>query len=463
MVVFIICPFVTGSLSAQTDDGSSRTYRPLVESHLRLLTTRGLDNYGPRKTAMWMAVIDTRMGRHPESAERPKRVYREIGAPRGSTLYWDQSLLTAACRLSELTGDIRYRQAVDQYIRDFLEYCVDQRGIFQWGNHCYYDVFADRPMLFSGGYHELRPHTPRWDLFWQLGAHTCDRYIRRIVPLHLYDAASGGFNRHDNRKREHAFLEAGAVLVESLAWLYSKTNDQSLVDQALTIAGYSYRHRGEVTGLVVNNPDGGRWDSKVCTTEIAVWASSLLRAADYTGNPEFAEMARESVSAYLKYGYDEATRKYFGQLSVADGSSVVADNIGYWPRKHSEIWNPDQWPTHDYPMEMAAVCLVLFRQTGADRFREAVERWAEIACRGEPSERTVAYAGQYGKCISFLLMAAEHLEEPRWRDQAQALAGEAVDRLYENGWFQGYAGSHLYESVDGVGDLLLALLELEVD
>ena len=60
----------------------------------------------------------------------------------------------------------------------------------------------------------------------------------------------------------------GGVLVESLASLYIKTKDRGLLDLALRIARYSFRHRGEATGLVINEPDVGRWDSKVCTTEV---------------------------------------------------------------------------------------------------------------------------------------------------------------------------------------------------
>ena len=60
----------------------------------------------------------------------------------------------------------------------------------------------------------------------------------------------------------------GGVLVESLAWLYIKTKDRGLLDLALRIARYSFRHRGQATGLVINEPDFGRWDSKVCTTEV---------------------------------------------------------------------------------------------------------------------------------------------------------------------------------------------------
>ena len=38
---------------------------------------------------------------------------------------------------------------------------------------------------------------------------------------------------------------------------------------------------------------------------------------------------------------------------------------------------------------------------------------------------------------------------------------EAVERLYDNGFFQSYPDSHIYEAVGGVGDLFQALLRLE--
>ena len=441
--------------------GQRTSYLPLMERHLQLLTTEGLDVYGPKHTAMWMAVIDTRTGRHPEFEHTPKRVYRQIGAPRGSSLYWDQPMIVTAYRLSQLTGRPEYAAAADRYLRDFLATCVARNGIFQWGNHCYYDAFEDRVAPFSGGHHELRPHAPAWEFFWRQDAAACERYIRVMAARHVYDPESGGFNRHDNGKRGHAFIESGGVLVESLAWLYSKTQDRGLLDLALRIARYSYRHRGPTTGLVINEPDFGRWDAKVCTTEVAVWANSLLRAAAETGQTEFAEMAREAVAAYLRFGYDEATGKYYGQLSVADGRSVEPARIGYWPRKYSEIWNPDQWPTHDYPLEMADACVTLHQQTGDPLFEQGIRRWAEIVRQSPRSERESAYADQYGRSIAFLTRAAGALRDDRYLAAARELAEEAVERLVHNGWFQGHAGSQLYEAVDGVGYLFLALIVLE--
>ena len=439
-----------------------RRYLPLIETHMANLTSRGLDVYGPQHTGMWMAVIDTRTGRHPTFAQTPKRVYRQIGAPRGSSLYWDQPMIAVACRLSALTGKREYRASAEEYVDSFLATCVDDNGVFIWGNHCYYDAFEDRPFPFSGGYHELRPLVPLWDFLWEQDPRSCERYIRSIVPRHIHDVETGGFNRHDNGRREHAFVESGGVLVETLAWLYSKTNDQELLDLAKRIAKYSFNHRGLNTGLIINNPDGGRWDSKVCTTEVALWANCLLRSSELTSNYEFTQMAADAVSAYLKHGYDPATGNYFGQLDVETGKHVIPEKPGYWPREFSNAWNPDQWPTHDYPMEMAEVCVTLYRETGDELFRQGTVRWVNVIRRSSLSEREVSYAGQYGRCILFLIHAADALKQPELTTEARQLADEAVGRLYENGWFQGYADSHLYEAVDGVGELLLALMEVDI-
>jgi hypothetical protein len=434
-----------------------------VESHLTNLTTRGLDVYGPKKTAHWLANIDTRTGAPPAFEHIPKRVYRKIGAPRGSSLYWDLPSVKAALRLSRITGKPCYADAARDYVRAFLDRGVDENGLFLWGNHRYYDVFEDRTVHFSGGYHELRPHTPAWDLLWEAAPNTVERAIRVMAARHLHSPAIGGFNRHDNGKREHAFLEAGAVMVESLAWLHHKTGDPALLDQALKMARYSFNHRGKTTGLLINNPDTNRWDFRVCTTEVGLWANACIRSAQLTGNRAFMAMARDAVAAYLKYGYDTDTRQYVGQLRVTDGSPVIPKERGYWPRAHADAWNPDQWPTHDYPLSLAQACLTLYQETKASMFLEGVRRWADIVSRSTPSDRTGAYAGQYGHCIRFMHRAGRQLREERYLAVARALADEAVERLQENGWFMGYADSHLYEAVDGVGYLLQALMDLEQD
>lgn len=440
-------------------------FLPILERHFQTLLDKGTDRYGPKHTALWLSVLDTRTGLPPERPHTPARVYRLIGAPRGSTLYWDQPLVVAAHAVSRLSGNPRYAEAADAYMDAFLA-CdgIDGNGLFQWGNHRYYDVYEDAVVHFHGGVHELRPITPAWELFWRRHPQATDRYIRQMVRRHLYDPATGGFNRHDDGRRGHAFLEAGAILVESLAWLYGRTREPELLETALRLARFSHSHRGPRTGLIRNEPDHGRWDSRVCTTEVGLWAQSLLRAADHAGCPEFRNMAGDGVAAYLRHGYDAAAKRYWGQLGVEDGRPVSAAEPGYWPREHADIWSADQWPTHDYPMAVAEAALTLFLETGEPLYREGVFRWAEIVAGSLPVRGGAgSYAEHYGRCIHFLTRAGRTLEEGGLVDQARLLGAEAVRQLWDERLFQGFPGTHLYESVDGVGFLCLALAGLETE
>ncbi len=431
---------------------------PNCESHLKRLIAATSETGG----ALWPSVLDVRTGRYPEGQHVPRRVYRLIGAPQGSTLYWDQPMIVAANGLSELTRDRHYRQAVDRYVDAFLCCCVAENGMFRWGNHEYYDVVDRRLVAFSNGHHELRPITPAWEFFWERDAERTAAYIRAMAKRHLYDPSTGGFNRHDDGRKGHAFIEAGGILSESLAWLHGKTGDRDLLDIALRIARYSYGHRHPATGLVPNEPDMGRWDSKVCTSEIGLWAQCLWRAAQYTGSQEFGEMAGNAVRAYLDCAFDEESGRYFGQVDIHNGKPVIPAQPGYWPQQYADPWNTNQWPTHDYPAAVAEASLSLYILTGESTLRDHVLRWADLVVGTRPRQTgTWAYAESYGRCIHFLTRAGRRLGEDRLLADARSLADEATDCLLENGMFQGYPGDHLYESVDGVGFLLLALLLLE--
>lgn len=433
------------------------SFLPLVASHLEKLAATIVDPEIP----MWPSVVDVRDGRCPGDAEAPRRVYRLIGAPRGSSLYWDQPLVVAAHAFSVLTGEAGPARAAEGYVRAFLERCVDSSGMFQWGNHMYYDIFENRVVSFPA-IHELRPITPAWDLFRAAAPEKTAGYIRTMAGRHVYDPDGGGFNRHDDRRRGHAFLEAGGVLVESLAWLYRWKRDSALLDLARRIAGYSFAHRDPGTGLVPNEPDMGRWDARVATSETGLWAQCLLSAGVLAGCGEFAEMARAATAAYLRHAWDERSGRYFGQVGVRDGKPVAPEKPGYWPGAYADPWGTGQWPNHDYPGALAETCLTLHRLTGEAAFAGAARRWAAIIFAGRPAQSGLwAYAENYGRAIRFLARAGLELADEGLSAQATLLAGEAVDALYEGGMFQGYPGAHRHESVDGSGYLILALMFLE--
>lgn len=446
-------------------------YLKAVEAHLVKLIEKGTDVYGPVKTPMWMASLDTRTGLYPEDAKARagQRVYRDIAAPRGSTIYWDQPQMAAAHAMARIASSPRFARAADDYVRSFLEHGIDEHGLFEWGNHRYYDAFTDKVVRFQGGPHEMRPVIPAWELFWRVSPAVTERQIRQSGLRHLFDPETGGFNRHDDQKPGCAFLESGGILIESLCWLHQRKKDRALLDLALKMARYSYSHRGSETGLLENNPTVTRWDKHVCTTEVGMWAGSLLRAFDLSGVAEFRDLADSATTAWLKHGYDSKARRYYGQVRVKDGTPVLTGKTSmeiddYFPADHADIWNA-RFPTHDYPMAFAETCLDFYRRTKAPRYREAVERWVDVV-KLSPAPKTAkdgrgAYAELFGRAIHFLTGAGQALGNAAYTALATKLADESLATLFAHGMFRSHAGEDRYDAVDGVGYLLLALIYLE--
>ncbi len=446
---------------------------PLVRAHMDALLHRGTDRYGPRHSPAWVASLDLRTGSYPTNAPHAplgQRVYRDIDTPFGSSLYWDQPLLVTAYNLSRMTGDASYATAADAYLLDFVAHCTGDTGLFQWGNHLYYDVFKDEVAAFHGGPHEMRPIPPAWEPFLRLAPEQTVKHMRAAAQRHVFDRQTGGFNRHDDGRPGCAFLESGGILVEMLTWLGVHTRDTAAFDLAERVAEFSYRHRNPTTGLVENNPTTTRWDKWVCTTEIGLWAGSLLRASDLARRPGLAKMARDSVAAYLAHGYDEKTQRYFGQLNVCDGQPPNIDpeacpgrDLFYQPARYSDPWNAF-FPTHDYPLALAQTCVELHQRFRDPLFEEGIERWATVLRMTPPPKRTGQghgeYAELYGRAIHFLASAARATGNETYAEQAVAMAQTAKDRLFNGEMFRSHAGEERIDAVDGLGFLLLALLTL---
>ena len=72
-----------------------------------------------------------------------------------------------------------------------------------------------------------------------------------------------------------------------------------------------------------------------------------------------------------------------------------------------------------------------------------------------------AYAEDYGRAISFFVHLYRATGEKRHLALARQIGDDALEKLYVNGLFRGHPAKPYYESVNGVGLLLWALLELD--
>ncbi|GHU74406.1 hypothetical protein AGMMS49992_15750 [Clostridia bacterium] len=439
----------------------------------------------PLADGMWMSAIDPQTGGFPSQPDNPspisyawmqegcallpgKRAYRNIDAPNGCSLYWDQPLAAAAVNIGG-----SYKQAAMDYMRAYINKCTTDNGMLLWGNHYYFDMLLGKPVRFDGNetpapvdlltetgdMHELRPFTPAWDLFFCIDHDWTERYIRVMLEKHLFDPATGGFNRHANKKKGCAFLEAGGVLIDTLAILYARTKRDTVRDALLKMARYSFAYRDEHTGLIENNPTVDRWDKFISTTECGLWAGALLRAASLTDMPELGDMAAAVLSAYLHYGWDTQTGKLFGRLNVKDGSPDKGlKSTLFQPLEYASAVDPI-YPNHDTPYSFMEACLDVYQSTKNALYRTAVERWIGIINDELLDEGSTVYAEHYGRAI-LLCLRAEDYGIPG-RKLAEHIAQRALTRLCHGRLLIGHDGSRYYSAVDGIGYLFLGLMYLE--
>lgn len=454
------------------------SYLTAVVQHLDWFVERAtVQGYGPDDNSMWMSSLDLRTGRSPEPWDRPDgieaRCYRWIESPGGSNAYWDAPLMAAARRVSERTGEARYAEAADRYVRDFLDRCVVDNGLFLWGNHYYYDAARGETVWFTGGsppepidpetevgvYHETRPLSVPWDLFWEVDPVATEKSIRSQGELHVVDTETGEHNRHADRTRGHAFLESGAILAESLCWLANRTNDRTLVDLAKRIGAFNYGHRDATTGLMSNSPTKDRWDMHMTTSEVGFWAGTMLTCGELSDDDAFSKMAASSLAPWLDRAWDSSVGRFYGKLAIRDGRPVLGEKTTrYQPGDVCDPWEP-LFPAHDYPIQCADACLRCYERTDDEAFRVGVERWVGVIERSLPARDGVGgYAEHYGRCITFLRAASERMGRPEWASLADRVSAEAMGVLWTEGRFRTHPGEDRCDAVDGFGFLVEALV-----
>ena len=459
-------------------------YLPKIAGHYDRLIEAGTDRYGPRATALWLASIDIHKGGQfepPPAASR--RTYRTIHAPHGSTPYWDQPAVAFSFWLSDRTGEPRYREAAEAYIRDFLRVAVEpESGYFLWGNHLFYDVFADELVDIFEPWHEMRPITPAWEMFSRIDPVAAKRAAAAAARGHLLDGETGLFNRHASTRSRNPgpadpmpFLAAGGTLIRTLAWLSAQPGSDSEVflDKAKKVMRYSHGARNLRTGLMPVQPVVDRWDRHAATTETGLWASSLLDVYRMTGLREFRERAADALRGYLSFGFDTAEQRFYGMLRIEDGSPLRERTTEWQPGRFSDVWEP-LFPSHDYPAPFAEACITLWEMTGQDRYHTCVRQWTSHIQRSLPpsyrlesitgdTQQLGAYAESYGRVIHFLVRASETFDEPAWKDLALEIAEDAVKNLWSEdaGMFRSHPGEDRTDSVDGLGYLFAALAYLE--
>ena len=494
--VLTVAVMAAGATAARAQD---RPWRDHVVRCLDTLIEKGTDHYGPVHTPMLMSILDVNTLTSPEdpplldakvrTEDRPGHGRR---SPGGSNLWMDMPTIRVMYRLSEVTGDGKYARAADAYIRSAYERAIKPNGLLAWGSHIYYHAFKDKPGGDGDGAgpHEILIKHAVWQRMYRVNPKATRREVDGIWDWHVVDKKTGQHNRHDDRQVGCDFAFSGGTFAMAFAAMYVETKEPGYLDKAKLMAEWHWNHRNHDTNLAPDAPStGSRYDAHHCFTTITgPHASQLLRCYEMTGERYFADVAFAYIKAYDQYGWDEQARTYHGMLTL-DGTPLPpqARGSGYdvWkPDGHVDVWRTTMY-SYEMPLIAAQAAVYAYELSGKDTASRdpallaAARRWAGVIERNLPVktgrrwkkevEQTLpeveqtggGYAENHGRAVSFFASLYQATGEEKHLRRAEALAADAIEKLYVNGLFRGHPAKDYYQANDGVGFLLHALMQLD--
>ncbi len=338
----------------------------------------------------------------------------------------------------------------------------------------------------QGNHHEIHAITDiDWEQLWRVNQEAVTKEIESIWQWHIINKDTGENNRHGDGKPGCDFSMSAGSHLQAFAFMYEKTQTQQWLDRARLVADYYWQRRHPDTNLIVERPNAGtgRFDGSAFVTAITgPHCFALLDAWQRTGDEAFKTYALAYLKAYAQYGFDESTGKFWGALKT-DGAPIPGPRLAagaaygvYEPRGHLDLWEP-YVAGYQFPIYTAQLYVWAYELTREPVFLEAARRfaaWIEktppgtmeqevtwYAAYSQGPGRQGTYAGKYGRVVSFSLHLYMLTRERIYLEQAQQMADEAVKKLFANGIFRGHPAKPYYESMDGVGYLLNALLDLD--
>ena len=448
----------------------------------------GRDTYGTVKSPIFVSILDVNSRSCPQNPlpleEKWRVIRRGRRSPAGANLLQDQALLKTMFTLSAITGDKTYANEADSCIEYYLKNLVDKKGFIWWGWHRHYDVYRDIMTGHEANWHEIHANIEiLWPQLWRINSEAVKKEINAIWQWQVINKTSGEINRHDDGNRGCDFTLTAGSIIESFAFLYTKTNDPNWLNRAKLVANYYWNLRDAKTNLIPERPNAGkdRFDgSAFVTNTTGPYCHALLKTYELTKENMFKKQAVAYLTAYNKYGFDEKTGKYWGALRM-DGTHIPGPRVigGYAeaePRGHLDLWEPYVLG-YQYPIETAQTYALAYELTKDDDMLVAAKRFADWIARTptDANETDITwyngykkdfgkygtYADKYGRTISFFIDMNVLTGEQKYLRLAEKFADEAVAKLYVNGLFKGHPAKPYYESVDGVGDLLYSLVELD--
>jgi hypothetical protein len=443
-----------GALSIEAQGGwDPERWLALVKQCSETILRDAPDRYGATHTPLWIGIIDPKthglLEQKPPNWQQDWDAEDYILTAQGCNMYRDMPTLRAFYEVSELTGDARFKEVADAYLRFYLENMPSKTtGLFPWGEHMSYNTVRDRIVQTR---HEMERNLPEWEMLWQIKPEAVQREIEAVRRISVYDNENYVFDRHANYYTGEldplpvrgAYIKHSGLFTYAFMFLYSKTRDPQHLEWTRKMSDAYWRHRNPDTQLIPGyiSLHGGASDS---TIQLAL-ADCLLKALEFYRDPVVEERALGMVDSFLKYGFNKDTGVFANTLDPATGKITKEGPTTWALGESSDAFR-------------LLACLDAYNLTGDPRYleplRPVVETFAKTPPPPSAANETIA------TWLDVLFKAYRATHDAYFLRQARSLANWAADNVIRDGLILESANGYVYQAKSRPGLLMQALLEM---
>jgi uncharacterized protein YyaL (SSP411 family) len=456
---------------------------------LDTLIAKGTDRYGRKHTPVFCLSLDPETyspAKAPDQVDWKYRrnfewLYRDYGYYwkshlHSANLIYDQGTIRALYALTEAVKDKKYARAADAYLGFFLENCVsEQTGHFGWGEHVFYNVFAD--YIIGGAFgvrsvykfsynHEFERWTTIYDLFWPKSPEKTLAEIDAVYDYKIHDPETFLNNRHSDYYTGRVtgdtltFIKHSGLFTHAWTFAHLQTGDPKYRDWARKSADLFWGYRDTRTGLVRGCIQ--RKDEPVAPEELAQLVLFLLRAYQWEADQLYLDRSLSYLRAY---------RKFFRAGPGQYRKQVGTDGTDQKPGEFAGLW--------EGPLRMAKAAALAYSLSGDASLLEMADEivgrytpgtaFPSVVQRSLVSDEIEARNVALGTAIDLYEATADR----KYLEKAQSLAEDALRRFLYRGLLvssmQLYpegdksVRTRVYDARTGAGWLALNLIRLQRD
>lgn len=443
-------------------------YLGYARAFLDTLIERGTDRWGRVHSPMFVSILSCADLEHPACVLPAIEGQRQADrAAYGGNLQHDLMLLLAARELTAITGEARYADAAQAYLRFFLENATGTpTGLWPWGEHAHWDFYQD---AVGHNIHEYLGAAPLsfWEWAWSLRPEAVIGEADGLIN-HVYVTDSFAYSRHADvmnplpePRAMDGYLDFprhGGFYIQVWAFAYSKTGDAKYLDWIERMMDHHVASRHPESGLLPATTTNSA-NTATPTSQLSL-AVTMLESVPLLGDTPTTrrcrELGLEHLQAVAALPHEPEAGRYISSCAVSGPGDV--GSMGWTPAFSANYGG-------GFACADALLWTAAYRLTGQQRYLDLARPLAQFyADTPEPPEAPNIRAQVFAGIINLMETMHELDGGAQWLPAAERWAQMAIGRLYcdagGRGIFRGATNLWYYESELWVSNLVYALVRL---